>query len=112
MKKRKGIELLSEQVGTGEPVQKGSVYRMTTRIWLNQGEPVIRAHPLGDSVDLRIDREGLFAGLLYTVLDMRVGGTRKVRIAPHLAYRDRGVEGIIPPNAVLIVEVSVHERRL
>jgi FKBP-type peptidyl-prolyl cis-trans isomerase len=38
-------------------------------------------------------------------LGMNVGGYRKVRISPHLAYRDKGIPGLIPPNAVLIVEL-------
>jgi FKBP-type peptidyl-prolyl cis-trans isomerase len=43
---------------------------------------------------------------------MRVGGYRKVRISPHLAYGDRGVPGKIPPRAVWDCElwlVSVHK---
>jgi len=36
---------------------------------------------------------------------MREGGYRKVRISPHLAYRDVGVEDKVPPDAVLIYEL-------
>ena len=36
---------------------------------------------------------------------MKVGGYRKVRISPHLAYRAKGVPGFIPPDAVLIVDL-------
>ena len=43
---------------------------------------------------------------------MRVGGTRTLRIAPHLAYGERGIPGVIPPNAVLTVEVAVLSERL
>ncbi|MGB3917962.1 MAG: FKBP-type peptidyl-prolyl cis-trans isomerase [Thiothrix litoralis] len=38
---------------------------------------------------------------------MRVGGTRKVKISPHLAYQQTGVPGIIPANAVLIYEIEL-----
>jgi FKBP-type peptidyl-prolyl cis-trans isomerase len=38
---------------------------------------------------------------------MNVGGTRLLRIAPRLAYGDQGVQGIIPPNAILTTELSV-----
>lgn len=40
---------------------------------------------------------------------MRVGGTRRLEIAPHLAYGDRGVPGTIPAGAVLIAEITVLE---
>jgi peptidylprolyl isomerase len=49
----------------------------------------------------------MFASLFYGVEGMRVGGTRRIRVAPHLAYREAGVPGVIPPNAILIVEVQV-----
>jgi peptidylprolyl isomerase/FKBP-type peptidyl-prolyl cis-trans isomerase FkpA len=38
---------------------------------------------------------------------MRVGGMRRPRIAPHLAYGERGVPDVIPPNAVLTAEIVV-----
>ena len=60
-----------------------------------------------DSTSLRVDREFMFAGLFYAVEGMNVGGTRRIRVAPHLAYRETGVPGIIPPNALLIVEIHV-----
>ena len=43
---------------------------------------------------------------------MRVGGTRTLRVAPHLAYRgEQGVPGVIPENARRTVEVSVFRER-
>ena len=35
---------------------------------------------------------------------MKVGGYRKVRVSPHLAYRENGFADLIPSDAVLIVE--------
>ena len=40
---------------------------------------------------------------------MKPGGYRKVRVSPHLAYRDQGLTDFIPPNAVLIVELWLRE---
>lgn len=45
------------------------------------------------------------AGLAHALIDMKVGGYRKVRISQHPAYRDKGVTGYIPADAVLVVEV-------
>lgn len=41
------------------------------------------------------------------MIRMKAGGYRKVRISPHLAYRDKGIPGLIPPEAVLVVELWV-----
>jgi FKBP-type peptidyl-prolyl cis-trans isomerase len=42
---------------------------------------------------------------------MRIGGKRTLKISPHMAYRDKGVEGMVPPNAVLKVEVEIQAER-
>ena len=98
---------------------------MRLRFWLNRGEPVRWSSPAGfidrarledDGetlvADLRIDRENLVNGLFYGVQGMHVGGTRKLKIAPHLAYGERGLPDRIPANAVIIAEVTVLEERV
>jgi FKBP-type peptidyl-prolyl isomerase-like protein len=89
-------------------------------MWLSRGDPVRWTQPSG-VVDrpgitddgttlvttLRVDRVSMFAGLFYGVEGMRVGGTRRLRVAPHLAYREAGLPGIIPPNALLTVEIEI-----
>ena len=57
--------------------------------------------------EVRVDRRSLIAGLFYGVEGMRVGGTRRLEIAPHLAYGDRGVPGVIPASALLTAEITI-----
>ena len=59
--------------------------------------------------EVRVDRRSLVSGLFNGVEGMRVGGTRRLEIAPHLAYGDRGVPGVIPSNAVLTAEITILE---
>ena len=40
---------------------------------------------------------------------MKKGGYRKVRISPHLAFRDKGLPGLVPANAVLVIELWLRE---
>ena len=40
---------------------------------------------------------------------MRVGGFRKVRVSPHLAYGSRGMPGLVPPDAVLNISIWLRE---
>jgi len=46
------------------------------------------------------------AGLSRGVIGMRVGGVRRLRVSPHLGYRNRSVQEV-PPNAVLTFEVEL-----
>lgn len=117
---RPGLELLSEEVGTGPAVERHAFYRFRIRMWLHRGDPVRWSSPWGILREaaleddgstlvttLRVDREYMFSGLFHGVQGMRIGGRRLLRVAPHLAYREAGVPGIIPPNALLQVEVEV-----
>jgi FKBP-type peptidyl-prolyl isomerase-like protein len=116
-----GVELLSETLGEGPPVQRHKHYQIKLRMWLRQGEPVRWLKSLGYSrledddtaliTDVRVDRVQLVAGLFYGIQGMCVGGTRTLRIAPHLGYGEHGRLGEIPANALLTVEVAVLSER-
>jgi uncharacterized protein len=117
---RSGLTLLADFPGSGEPVRRQHNYRIRLRLWLNKGEAVrwqLAWGPVGASrldddgatllTEVRIDRRALIAGLFYGVDGMRVGGVRRLEIAPHLAYGDRGVPGVIPPAALLSAEIAI-----
>lgn len=55
-----------------------------------------------------IGGRNMIAGLERGVIGMQVGGIRKLRMSPHLAYRDQAVPGI-PANAVLLFEIELLE---
>jgi hypothetical protein len=117
---RSGLTLLLDLPGAGERVRRQQRYRVRLRMWLNAGDPVrwkvawgsVDVARLDDDgatldTDLYVNRGQLMNGLFYGVEGMRVGGLRVLQIAPHLAYGAAGVPNVIPPNAVLTVEVAV-----
>jgi len=119
---RSGLTLLSDTAGAGDPVRRQQRYRVRLRLWLHKGEAVrwpIAWGPVGAAkleddgetlvTEIRIDRRSLASGLFYGVEGMRVGGTRRLEIAPHLAYGDRGVPGVIPAGALLTAEITILE---
>ena len=90
------------------------------RMWLNKGDPIRWREPWGSIehaaledegltlvTDVRLDRVFLFNGLFYGVEGMRVGGTRRLKISPHLGYGAKGLPGVVPPNSVLIAEITI-----
>ena len=116
---------MADAPGQGAPVERQHIYQIRLKMWLNKGEPIRWEHPWGmidharledDGetlyTDLRIDRENLFAGLFRGIERMRIGGTRKLRISPHLAYGESGIPGKVPAQAVIIVEIQfIAERK-
>ncbi len=128
MKLPSGLKILENHEGSGLVAGSGHTIVYNVRIFLNQGDEV----PINDALaergipDDRIRRENgqilidhistlgkrqALAGIEKALMGMRVGGFRKVRVSPHLAYRDRGLPGLIPPDAVLNISVWLREVR-
>lgn len=125
MKRISGLKLLDEQGGDGPSARKGDRVMFHMRLFLNKGDEI----PLNETqvkhlpkemirvVDgmtfidrtIVLGRREAIAGVEHTLMGMKAGGYRKVRVSPHLAYRDKGVQELIPPDAVLIVELWLRE---
>lgn len=125
MKRLSGLKLLEEREGGGRQAEKGDRVVYNTRIFLSRGDEV----PLNDIQAKQIPKEMIrvvagvtfidhtivlgqrqaIAGIEHALLGMKAGGYRKVRISPHLAYRDKGIPDLIPAGAVLVVELWMRE---
>jgi hypothetical protein len=122
---RPGLWLLLDIPGAGELVRRQCRYLIRLRLWVRRGEPVRWETIAGVPIDVRrvedggetlicefeIHRRSLINGLFYGVEGMRVGGTRRLEIASHLAWGERGIPGRIPPNADLTGEITILEAR-
>lgn len=117
---RSGVTLLLDISGAGEEVRRQRSYAIRLRMRLPDGTAVrwpqpwgpVGASRLGDDggtlyTEILLNRGRLANGLFYGIDGMRVGGTRRLELAPHMAYGDRGVPGLIPPGAALFAEVTI-----
>lgn len=89
--------------GTGEEAVDGRTVVIRYAGYLNRGDK-FQEMP---SYSFRLGRRDVIAGLEQAVRGMRVGGRRRVRVGPHLAYGKRGVPGVVPPDAVLVFDVEL-----
>ena len=97
-------------------------YLMRLRMWLENGEPVRWPSTSGPGRAM-LDRRGDDAcrrtadqsrlahqrGVLRRRRHASRRNWRRLEIAPHLAYGERGVPGVIPPGARLTAEITVLE---
>ena len=121
----RGVTLLEELGGQGAPAAKGDRVVYNMKIWLNRGEEVplnaVQAKHLPERMIRTVNQERLIdhtavlgkreviAGVERSLMGMQAGGYRKVRVSPHLAYREIGLPGLIPENAVLVIEIWLRE---
>ena len=96
-----GIKIVAETEGAGARAEKRDLVVFDCAAFLNQGAEVHSRR----SETLILGSRRFIAGLEAALVGMREGGYRKVRISPHLAYGAAGVEGKVPPNAVLVYEL-------
>jgi FKBP-type peptidyl-prolyl cis-trans isomerase len=99
-----GIRLIEDIEGTGRETTKGDTVEFESQGYLNHGE-LIQDRLM---MTTKIDTRDVIAGIENALLGMKVGGYRKVKVSTHLGYRDEGVTGIIPTNAVLVYELWLH----
>jgi FKBP-type peptidyl-prolyl cis-trans isomerase len=125
MKAKSGIKLLDDRECSGDSAKKGDKVIYNVRIHLNKGEEVplnerqaeflpptmLRTENGRRLVDheLILGKRRAIAGIEYALIGMKPGGYRKVRLSPHLAYRDEGLADLIPPNAVLNVQLWLRQ---
>lgn len=117
----RGIKLLEEIEGKGQTAKKGDRVVYNLRIFLNQGEEVplnkvqsknlpvhmLRMEENFTFVDhtTTLGKRQTIAGVERSLIGMKEGGYRKVRVSPHLAYGEKGISGLIPEYAVLVIEI-------
>jgi FKBP-type peptidyl-prolyl cis-trans isomerase (trigger factor) len=125
MKRISGLKFLEEREGVGTPAKKGDRVMFNMKLFLSKGDVI----PLNETQAKHLPKEMIrvmdgmtfidrtivlgrreaIAGVEHALIGMKVDGYRKVRISPHLAYRDKGIPDLIPPDAVLIVDLWVRK---
>jgi len=98
---KSGIKLIEETEGVGPPAAKGDTVEFESQAFLSHGD---RAQDLFLTSTV-LGKRRVIPGVEKCLIGMKTGGYRKVKISPHLAYRDLGVSDKVPPNAVMIFDL-------
>jgi FKBP-type peptidyl-prolyl cis-trans isomerase len=97
------FELLSE--GDGESPGIGDMVRVHYRGTNTDGIEFDSTYKEGQPLEFSMD--GVIPGWSEGLRMMREGSRARLYIPPDLAYRERGIPGVIAPNAVIVFEVEL-----
>ena len=100
---RGGVEYEDVKVGEGPTAHRGAKVEVRYNLFLDRGDLVQE----NQHYAFRVGKRRTIPGLEYGVEGMRVGGERRLRIAPHLAYRDQAIPGLVPARAILEFRVTL-----
>ena len=100
----KGLEIWDVKEGKGEAVQAGATLKVHYTGWLTTGEIFDSSVLRNEPIQFGLNR--LIKGWQQGLPGMKVGGVRRLKIPPELAYGD--VEkGKIPANSTLVFEIEL-----
>lgn len=103
-----GLKYYDIEVGDGPPLEAGQQILMHYTGWLEDGTKFDSSIDRGQPIPLVVSAGQIIPGWEEGVASMNMGGIRQLVIPPELAFGEEGAGGgIIPPNAVLILEVQV-----
>lgn len=100
-----GLRYQDLEVGRGVEAYPGAWVEVHYIGWLPNGDEFDSTHRRGRPFGFQLGTGKVIPGWDEGVVGMRVGGRRKLILPPHLAYGERGVAGVIPPNTQLTFEV-------
>jgi FKBP-type peptidyl-prolyl cis-trans isomerase len=102
-------ELVKEDlvVGQGATAQHGKEVIVHYVGWTSEGEQFDNSRSRDEPLDFPLGEGHMIAGWEQGLPGMKVGGKRRLVIPPELAYGDKGLGGMIPPNATLVFEVEL-----
>jgi FKBP-type peptidyl-prolyl cis-trans isomerase len=98
-----GVEYEDLKLGDGPIAERGAKVDVRYDLFLNRGDPVQE----NQHYSFRVGKRRAIPGLELGVEGMRVGGERRLRVGPHLAYRHQAIPGVGPGRAVLQFHVTL-----
>lgn len=103
----KPLEKIDVVVGTGAEAKSGSAVSVHYVGKLENGTVFDSSRERGQPFTFIIGQGKVIRGWEQGVVGMRVGGTRKLVIPPHLGYGEAGSPPNIPSNATLFFEIEL-----
>ncbi len=102
-------ELIIEDlvVGSGKTIQKGALFTAHYRGWLVDGTEFDSSYQKGQPFECVLSQKRVIQGWVQGLLGMKEGGKRKLFVPASLAYGERQIGSMVPPNSDLHFEIEL-----
>ena len=94
-------------IGSGSTAHPGDDIVVHYVGWLDNGQQFDSSRARRDPLDFALGAGDVIKGWDEGIAGMKVGGKRKLRIPPRLAYGEAGCGGVIQPGATLLFEIEL-----
>lgn len=95
--------------GTGKAAERGALITAHYRGWLEDGSEFDSSYAKGQPFQVVLSQKRVIQGWILGLNGMKVGGKRKLWVPAELAYGERQIGTMIPPNSNLIFEIELIE---
>lgn len=96
-------------VGDGKAAVRGALITSQYRGFLEDGTEFDSSYRRGEAFQCVLSNGRVIQGWLLGLAGMKVGGKRRLWVPAHLAYGERQIGTMIPPNSNLIFEIELLE---
>lgn len=108
---KSGLRYKDLKTGTGDIATPGKIVTIHIKGWLNdngrKGSEFICSRDLNRPVSFKLGTRKVMQAWNIGVAGMKVGGKRRLMVPPEVGYGNRSIDGVIPPNSHLILEVEL-----
>jgi FKBP-type peptidyl-prolyl cis-trans isomerase len=108
------LEIVDLKAGEGASIAAGQQAVVQYTGWLyeasatdKKGKEFDSSRRSGEPFRFAVGAGQVIKGWDQGVVGMKIGGRRRLTIAPDLAYGENGAGGLIPPGATLVFEVDL-----
>ena len=103
------LEIEDLVIGTGNVAARGALITAHYVGWLEDGTEFDSSHKKNAPFQTVLSNKRVIQGWILGLKDMQVGGKRRLRVPAHLAYGERQIGTMVPPNSNLIFEIELLE---
>ena len=101
------IKIINDKPGTGIEIVNHSKIKVHYVGKLANGTEIDSSYKRGEPLIFQIGTNQVILGWETGLMGMKVGGKRTLIIPPDLAYGEKGVDDLIPPNSTLTFKIEI-----